>query len=130
MRGLSLVTASGGHSSSRCAGLSLSQPARASHCRSLSGCGAQAPEAQAQQLWLTGLAAPRPVGSSQTGAQTRVPCIGRQTLNHCATREAPKEILKDLSKGKDILCSYIRHNIDNTDQIDLQINCNPYQNSS
>ena len=22
-------------------------------------------------------------------ARTRVPCIGRQTLNHCATREAP-----------------------------------------
>ena len=28
------------------------------------------------------------VGSSQTRARTRVPCIGRQTLNHCATREA------------------------------------------
>ena len=27
--------------------------------------------------------------SSQTRAQTRVPCIGRQILNHCATREAP-----------------------------------------
>ena len=43
---------------------------------------------QAQQLWLTGLVAPRHVGSSQTRARTRVPCIGRQTLNHCATREA------------------------------------------
>ena len=29
------------------------------------------------------------MGSSQTGAQTRVPCISRQILNHCATREAP-----------------------------------------
>ena len=29
------------------------------------------------------------MGSSQTRARTRVPCIGRQTLNHCATREAP-----------------------------------------
>ena len=48
----------------------------------------QAPDAQAQQLWLTGLVAPRHVGSSQTRARTRVPCIGRQTLNHCATREA------------------------------------------
>ena len=28
-------------------------------------------------------------GSSQTRARTRVPCIGRQILNHCATREAP-----------------------------------------
>ena len=39
-------------------------------------------------MWLTGLAAPRHVGSSQTRPQTRVPCIGRQILNHCATREA------------------------------------------
>ena len=39
-------------------------------------------------MWLTGLVAPRHVGSSQTRARTRVPCIGRQTLNHCATREA------------------------------------------
>ena len=31
----------------------------------------------------------RHVGSSQTRARTRVPCIGRQILNHCATREAP-----------------------------------------
>ena len=54
-----------------------------------SRCGAQAPDAQAQQLWLTGLVAPRHVGSSQTRARTRVPCIGRQILNHSATREAP-----------------------------------------
>ena len=78
VRGLSLVVASGGHSSLRCAGLSLSW----------SCCGAQAPDAQAQQLWLTGPVAPQHVGSSQTRARTRVPCIGRQTLNHCATREA------------------------------------------
>ena len=54
-----------------------------------SRCGAQTPDAQAQQLWLTGLIAPWHVGSSQTRARTRVPCIGRQILNHCATREAP-----------------------------------------
>ena len=36
-----------------------------------------------------GLVAPRHVGSSQTRARTRVPCLGRQILNHCATREAP-----------------------------------------
>ena len=41
-----------------------------------SRCGAQAPDAQAQQLWLTGPVAPWHVGSSQTRAQTRVPCIG------------------------------------------------------
>ena len=28
------------------------------------------------------------MGSSQTRARTRVLCIGRQILNHCATREA------------------------------------------
>ena len=79
MRGLSLVAASGGHSS---------RGARASHYRGLSCRGAQAPDAQAQSLWLTGPVAPRHVGSSQTRAQTRVPCIGRLILNHRATREA------------------------------------------
>ena len=79
VRGLSLVAASGGHFSSRRA---------ASHYRGLSCCGAQAPDAQAQQLWLTGPVAPRYVGFSQTRARTRVPCISRQILNHCATREA------------------------------------------
>ena len=70
-------------------GATLHRGAPASHYRNLSCCGAQAPDAQAQQLWLTGLVAPRHVGSSQTRARTRVPCIGRQILNHCATREAP-----------------------------------------
>ena len=70
-------------------GATLHRGARASHCRGLSHCGAQAPDAQAQYLWHTGLVAPWHVGSSQTRARTRVPCIGRQTLNHCATREAP-----------------------------------------
>ena len=45
--------------------------------RRLSNCGSRAP------------VAPRHVASSQTRARTRVPCIGRQILNHCATREAP-----------------------------------------
>ena len=43
--------------------------------------------AQPQQLWRTGLVALRHVGSSRTRAQTRVPCIGRQILNYCTTRE-------------------------------------------
>ena len=45
VRGLSLVAASGGHSSSRCAGLSLSRPLVAEHrlqTRRLSSCGSQA----------------------------------------------------------------------------------------
>ena len=45
--------------------------------------------AQVQQLQLTGLVAPWHVGSSQTREQTRVPCIGRQILNHQTTRETP-----------------------------------------
>ena len=44
-------------------------------------------------MWLTGSVAPWHVGSSQTRARTRVPCIGRQILNHCATREAPPPFL-------------------------------------
>ena len=39
-------------------------------------------------MWRTGLVAPLHVGSSRTRARTRVPCIGRRILNHCATREA------------------------------------------
>ena len=77
----------------RRAGATLHCGVRASHYRGLSRCGAQAPDAQAQQLWLTGPAAPWHVGSSQTRARTRVPCISRQTLNHCATREALTVVL-------------------------------------
>ena len=43
-------------------------------------------------MWLTGPAASWHVGSSQTRARTRVPCISRQILNHCATREAPLRV--------------------------------------
>ena len=71
-------------------GATLHRGAQASHYRGLCCCGAQAPDAQAQQLWLMGLVAPRHVGSSQTRARTHVPCISRQILNHCATREAPR----------------------------------------
>ena len=70
-------------------GATLHRGAWASHHRGLSRCGAEAPDAQAQQLWLTGPAAPRHAGSPQARARTRVPCTGRQTPNHCATREAP-----------------------------------------
>ena len=74
-------------------GATLHRGARVSHYHGLSCCGAQAPDAQAQQLWLTGPVALRHVGSYQTRARTRVPCIGRQTLNHCGTREAPTKLL-------------------------------------
>ena len=59
-----------------------------------SSCGMQAQQlwlagsrAQAHQLWHMGLVAPWHVGSSGARARTRVPCIGRWILNHCATRE-------------------------------------------
>ena len=68
----------------RRAGATLCCDARASHCGGFSCCGALA-----QYLWRTVLAAPRHVGSSRPRAWTCVPCIGRQILNHCATREAP-----------------------------------------
>ena len=45
-------------------------------------------------MWLTGLVAPWHMGSSQTRARTRVPCISRQILNHCATKEARCLIFK------------------------------------
>ena len=75
VRGLSLVVASGDHSSLQCAGLSLSRPL------SLRSTGSA--------IVAHGPSRSAAVGSSQTRARTRVPCIGRQTLNHCTTREAP-----------------------------------------
>ena len=99
----------------RQAGATLHRDVRASHYRGLSRCRAKASDAQAQQLWLTGLVAPWHVGSSQTRARTRFPCIGRQILNHCATREARKN-------------QYCEN--DYTTQSNLQIQCNPYQITS
>ena len=89
--GLSPDAVSEGYSSSRCVGFSLRWPlplqSTGSKRVGLSSCGTWA-----QQLWHTGSAAPRHVGSSRTRAQTHVPCIGRQIPNHCATREVPGEI--------------------------------------
>ena len=89
MRRLSLVAASGGYSSLWCVGFSLQWLlllwSTGSKRVGFSSCGTRD-----QQLWLTGLVAPRHVGSSWTRARTRVPCIGRRILNHCATREAQK----------------------------------------
>ena len=73
----------------RGAGATLCCGVWASHCGGFSFCRAQALGARAQQLWCMGLVAPRHVGSSRARAQTLIPCIGRQILNHCATREVP-----------------------------------------
>ena len=99
-RGLSLVAVSWGYSSLQCTDLSLRWllllPSTGSRRAGFSSCGTWAQQlwlpgsrAQAQQLWHTGLVAPQHVGSSRTRAQTRVPCIGRQILSHCTTREVP-----------------------------------------
>ena len=98
--GLSLVALSGGYSLLRCAGFSLQWLlllwSTGSRHAGFSSCGMWAQQlwlagcrAQAQQLWHMGLVAPQHVGSSRTRARTRVPCIGRWILNHCATREVP-----------------------------------------
>ena len=98
--GLSLVVASRGYSSLQCVGFSLRRllllRSMGSRRTGFSSCGTRAQQlwlvgskAQAQQLWHTGLVAPRHVGSSQSRARTCVPYIGRQILNHCATREVP-----------------------------------------
>ena len=98
----------------RRAGATLHRGARASHCHGLSHCGAQAPDAQAQQLWRTGLVAPWHVGSSQTRARTRVPCIGRRILNHCATRKARQCFILAILIGVSVNIlknSLLKHNI-------------------
>ena len=50
--------------------------------------------------------------SSQTRARTRVPCIGRRTLNHCATREAlfiflPSELLHGAWSNQSFTWQYL-----------------------
>ena len=54
-------------------------------------------------MWCTGLVALRHVGSSWTRDRTRVPCIGRQILNQCATREAPV----DISYMSNTFCTFL-----------------------
>ena len=109
VRGLSLVAVSGGYFLLQCAGFSLWWLlllwSTGSRHVGFSSCGTRAqqlwlkdPRAQAQQLWHMGLVAPRHVGSSPTRAQTRVPCIGRQIVNHCATREDPTNIFFEIRK--------------------------------
>ena len=67
-------------------------------------CRAQAPQcsgfsgsrARAQLLWWSALVASWHVESSQTRDRTHAPCIGRQSLVHCTTREVPwQDFLKE-----------------------------------
>ena len=70
-------------------GATLCCGAQASQCGGFSCCRAGALGARASVVVAHELSCSRHVGSSQTKARTRVPCIGRQILNHCATREVP-----------------------------------------
>ena len=81
---------------SRCGeqGLLFVCGAWASRCSGVSCCAARALERRLSSCGAQGLVAPRHVGSSRTRAQTRIPCVGRQILNHCATREAQKVTLE------------------------------------
>ena len=80
VRGFSPVAASGSHSSSRCAGLSLSRPLllRSTGSR----CAGSVAVAH-------GLSCSAACGIFPDQGSNPCPCIGRQILNHCATREAP-----------------------------------------
>ena len=80
VRGLSLVVASGGHSSSWCAGLSLSWPLL------LRTTGSRR---AGSVIVAHGPSCSTACGIFPDQGSNRVPCIGRQTLNHCATREVP-----------------------------------------
>ena len=93
MRGLSLVAASGGHSASQCAGLSLSRPLVAEHrlqTHRHSNCGSQVQLLRGMwDLPRPGLepVSPALAGRFSTTAPPGKP--GRWILNHCATREVP-----------------------------------------
>ena len=50
------------------------------------------------------------MGSSQTRARTRVPCIGRRILNHCATREAPGRRILNHWTTREVLPLVLRAN--------------------
>ena len=80
VRGLSLVAASGGHSSLRCAGLSPSRPLllRSTGSRRVGSVIVAHGPKLLRGMWDP----PRP------GLEPVSHCIGRQTPNHCATREA------------------------------------------
>ena len=80
VRGLSLVAASGGHSSSRCADLSLSRPLL---LRSTGSSRA------GSVVVAHGLSCSAACGIFPDQGSNPCPRIGRQILNHCATREAP-----------------------------------------
>ena len=107
------------------AGATLRCGARASHCigfsccgaqalgvwasivvaRGFSSCGSRALELRLSSCGTWALVALWHVGSSTTRAWTRVPCIGRQIFNHCATSEALFLTLEIPDSYPFLLCS-------------------------
>ena len=102
-RRLSLVAVSWGYSSLRCTGFPLLWllllRSMGSRCAGFSSCGSRALERRLSSVCM-GLVALWHVGSSRTRARTRVPCISRWILNHCATREALKSFSKLVTKAE------------------------------
>ena len=100
----------------RRAGATLRCGAWASHCGGFSCCGARALGTQASvavacrlhQSWHMGLVAPWHVESSRTRARTRVPCIGGQILNHCATREVRHFSVLKFNLGASLVAQWLR----------------------
>ena len=96
MRGLPLVVASTGYSSLWCVGFSLrgllcgaQAPGTQASVVTAPGlsCGSAGPRMWVQKLWHMAIVALQQVGSSWARNRTRVPCISRRILIHCATRE-------------------------------------------
>ena len=69
------------------AGATLRCSWQASHCGGFFCCRARALQCRLSRCGARGLVASQHVGSSRTRDRTRVPCIGRQILNHRTTRE-------------------------------------------
>ena len=89
------------HTFSSCSeqGLLSSSGAWVSHCTGFFCFRAQTLDHRLQQLWCTGLVAPRHVEFSQTKDQTHVLCTGRQIFNHWTIREVPSYFFLLISVG-------------------------------
>ena len=90
VRAFSAVAASKGYSPVGVCGLLIAVPSLVEH--RFQGVGASVvagSRSQAPQLWHTGWAAPRDVGSSRTRDLNRSSCVSKWIPHHWATREAP-----------------------------------------
>ena len=111
MLGLSLVAASRGHSSSRCAGLSLSWPLL------LRGTGSRR---AGSVVVAHGPSCPAACGSFPDQGSNPFPCINRQILNHCATKEAPAGIFLTTAPPRKPLCFVFKFLLGCSDQTETE----------